>query len=98
MKVGVTKISKLMMDLVAAIHFTVYSMDLQDPFHQCYSIPTSVFWDINWKAIDTATTAVPPLYQLWMSKHVSGFFQLWENDKELEFLDTPVLSLLPSRG
>jgi hypothetical protein len=32
------------------------------------------FDNIDWDAMDTATALFPPLYQLWVSKHVSGFF------------------------
>jgi hypothetical protein len=31
------------------------------------------FTDIDWDSMELATDLFPPLYQLWVSKHVSGF-------------------------
>ena len=65
--------NKITVDPVAAIHSAVYSVELQDYLHKHYSILASVFWDINWDAINTTTAAFPLLYHLWMAKHVSRF-------------------------
>jgi hypothetical protein len=37
-------------------------------------ITRSAFVDINWDAMEMATDLFPPLYRLWVSKHVSSFF------------------------
>jgi hypothetical protein len=37
-------------------------------------ITRSAFDDIDWEAMATAMDLFPPLYRLWVSKHVSGFF------------------------
>ena len=66
--------NKITADPVAVICFVVHHAELQDYLHKCYSILASVFWDIDWDAINTATAAFPPLYHLWMAKHVRGFF------------------------
>jgi hypothetical protein len=39
---------------------------------QC--LTRSTFVDINWDAMEMATDIFPPLYRLWVSKHVSSFF------------------------
>jgi hypothetical protein len=48
------------------------------------------FSDIDWDSMELATDLFPPLYRLWVSKHVSGFFgtgsmmknwQFWEHSE-----------------
>jgi hypothetical protein len=48
------------------------------------------FSEIDWDAMELATDLFPPLYRLWVSKHVSGFFgtglmmkhwQFWEHSE-----------------
>ena len=55
-----------------------------------HMITQSAFHDIDWDAMEVATDLFPPLYRLWVSKHVSGFFgcgsmmkrwKCWENSE-----------------
>ena len=43
--------------------------------------------DIDWDAMETATDLFPPLYRLWASKHVSGFFGIGTMMKNWDFWD-----------
>jgi hypothetical protein len=45
------------------------------------------FLDIDWDAMETATDLFPPLYRLWASKHVSGFFGIGTMMKNWDFWD-----------
>ena len=81
--------NKITTDPLAAIHIAVYSVELQDYLHQHYSILTSIFWDIDWEAIDTTTAAFPPLYHLWMAKHVSGLFGCRKMVRHWQFWSHP---------
>jgi hypothetical protein len=45
------------------------------------------FLDIDWDAMETATDLFPPLYRLWVSKHVSGFFGTGTRMKNWDFWD-----------
>jgi hypothetical protein len=45
------------------------------------------FADIDWDAMETATDHFPPLYRLWVSKHVSVFFGHGVMMKHWEFWD-----------
>ena len=45
------------------------------------------FLDIDWDAMETATDLFPPLYRLWVSKHVSGFFGTGTMMKNWDFWD-----------
>ena len=71
-KVGGKKITS---DLAADLQFWICSNPLQQHLQICYGLPASAFWDIDWEAIDAATSDFPALYRLWMAKHVSSFFR-----------------------
>jgi hypothetical protein len=45
------------------------------------------YLDIDWDAMETATDLFPPLYRLWVSKHVSGFFGIGTMMKNWDFWD-----------
>jgi hypothetical protein len=45
------------------------------------------FLDIDWDPMETAMDLFPPLYRLWASKHVSGFFGISTMMKNWDFWD-----------
>ena len=57
-----------------AIHHADFGSKLQAFLVSKKRITRSAFDDIDWEAMATATDLFPPLYRLWVSKHVSGFF------------------------
>jgi hypothetical protein len=70
---------------------------LQSHLHECNILPSVAFLDVDWDAINSATSHFPPLYKLWMSKHVSGFFGMGKADDEtLAILESPKMPLLPT--
>jgi hypothetical protein len=50
-------------------------------------ITSAAFQNINWAAIDRASSTFPPLYRLWVAKHVSGFFGIGHMMKHWKFWD-----------
>jgi hypothetical protein len=50
-------------------------------------ITLAAFQNINWAAINRASSTFPPLYQLWVAKHVSGFFSIGHMMKNWKFWD-----------
>jgi hypothetical protein len=56
------------------IHCAVFGSKLCTHLVGKNRISPSAFHDIDWKAMELATDLFPPLYHLWVSKHVSGFF------------------------
>jgi hypothetical protein len=50
-------------------------------------ITSAGFNNINWTAIEHASDMFPPLYRLWVAKHVSGFFGIGHMVKIWQFLD-----------
>jgi hypothetical protein len=65
---------KITSDPGAAIRRAVFSSKLCKHLVDKQRISRPAFQDIDWHAMETATTLFPPLYRLWVSKHVSGFF------------------------
>ena len=50
-------------------------------------ISAAGFNNINWTAIEHASDLFPPLYRLWVAKHVSGFFGVGHMMKIWQFWD-----------
>jgi hypothetical protein len=57
-----------------AVWFSISSGELQRHLQERSLLSPASFWCIDWVALDQATANFPPLYRMWMSKHVSGFF------------------------
>jgi hypothetical protein len=77
-----------------AIRFSISSRELQQHLQECDMLPAASFWMTDWAALDQAMVDFPALYRMWMSKHVSGFFWLWENDATLGLLDAQPVPML----
>jgi hypothetical protein len=58
---------------------------LQSHLHNRNILPSAAFLDVDWDAINSATSHFPPLYKLWMSKHVSGFLGMGKMMKHWKF-------------
>jgi hypothetical protein len=78
---------KLSSDPTKAIYKSVIGKQLQQHLHAKNILPSDVFSDVDWDALESATDHFPPLYRLWMSKHVSGFFPIGKMMKNWEFWD-----------
>jgi hypothetical protein len=57
-----------------AIHKAVFGTKLCEFLVEKQRLTRPAFEDIDWDAMTLATDLFPPLYRLWVSKHVSGFF------------------------
>jgi hypothetical protein len=81
---------KITSDPAAIVRKSIFGKQLQAYLHECYLLSLDAFQDIDWDAIDLAMAHCPPLYRLWVTKHVSGFFAngkmmkhwgFWDNQK-----------------
>jgi hypothetical protein len=70
-----------------AIRHTVFGTKLCSFLVGKQRLSRLAFVDIDWDAMETATDLFPPLYQLWASKHVSGFFGNGVMMKHWDFWD-----------
>jgi hypothetical protein len=78
----ILKGSKITSDLAKATRLAVFGHKLRLHLHDRKILSSTAFGDVDWAALEAATDTFPPLYHLWMSKHVSGFFgtsQMMEN-------------------
>jgi hypothetical protein len=57
-----------------AIRHAVFGTKLCEFLRQKGRLTRQTFTDIDWDAMEMATDLFPPLYRLWVSKHVSGCF------------------------
>jgi hypothetical protein len=82
--------TKITSDPGKAIRAAVFGLRLRTHLVTKQRILPAAFDDIDWPAMATATNLFPPLYRLWVSKHVSGFFGIgtmmlnwgfWEHSK-----------------
>jgi hypothetical protein len=82
--------AKLTSDPGKAIRRAVFGTKLREHLVAKQWITGPAFNDIDWDAMETATDLFPPLYRLWVAKHVSGFFGMgtmmrnwgfWEHSK-----------------
>jgi hypothetical protein len=76
---------KITLDPSKQIYKAVMGKQLQSHLHERNILPATAFLDVNWEAIDSVTSHFPPLYKLWMSKHVSGFFGMGKMMKHWQF-------------
>jgi hypothetical protein len=65
---------KITSDPSTAVRQLVFGRRLQQHLHTRNLLSADAFQDVDWDALESATAHFPPLYKLWMSKHVSGFF------------------------
>jgi hypothetical protein len=79
--------TKLSSDPTHAIYKSVTGKHLQQFLHDKHILPSDAFSDVDWEGLETATSHFPPLYRLWMSKHVSGFFSVGKMMKLWDFWD-----------
>ena len=66
--------AKLTSHPAGAIRRAVFGTKLCNYLTGKQCLTRSAFFNIDWEAMDTATALFSPLYQLWVSKHVSGCF------------------------
>jgi hypothetical protein len=76
---------KITSDPSKQVYKAVMGKQLQSHLHARQILPSAAFSDVDWDAIDSATAHFPPLYKLWMSKHVSGFFGMGKMMKHWKF-------------
>jgi hypothetical protein len=76
---------KITSDPARAIRRAVFGKRLQTHLHQRNILDSTAFHDVDWDAIELASESFPPLYRLWMSKHVSGFFGIGKMMKHWNF-------------
>jgi hypothetical protein len=76
---------KITSDPSKQIYKAIMGKQLQSHLHERNILPAAAFTDVDWDAIDYATSHFPPLYKLWMSKHVSGFFGVGKMMKHWQF-------------
>jgi hypothetical protein len=67
---------KVTSDPAPAVRKAVFGNRLQRHLQECNSLSPAAFQDVDWDAIELATAHFPPLYKLWMTKHVSDFLLL----------------------
>jgi hypothetical protein len=79
--------AKISSDPSRFVYKAVCAPQLRAHLHDRKLLPSSAFNDVDWAAIELATDSFPPLYRLWMSKHVSGFFGLGKMMKHWGFWD-----------
>jgi hypothetical protein len=81
---------KITSDPAPVIRKAVFGHRLQQHLQARNLLSPIAFQDVDWDAIELATAHFPPLYRLWMTKHVSGFFAIgkmmkhwgfWEHQK-----------------
>jgi hypothetical protein len=82
--------TKITSDPAAMVRKSIFGKQLQSHLHERNILHSDAFQDIDWDAIESAMAHCPPLYRLWVSKHVSGFFAngkmmkhwgFWDNQK-----------------
>jgi hypothetical protein len=78
---------KISSDPARSIRRAISAKRLQSHLQQRHLLCPTAFNDIDWDAIELATESFPPLYRLWMSKHVSGFFGMGKMMKHWDFWD-----------
>jgi hypothetical protein len=78
---------KITSDPGKTIHHAVFGSKLCKHLVNKQRISTPAFYDIDWKAMERATDLFPPLYRLWASKHVSGFFGIGTMMRNWDFWD-----------
>jgi hypothetical protein len=66
--------TKITSDPGKALRAAVFGTRLRAHLVKKQRISPAAFDDIDWAAMTMATDLFPPLYRLWVSKHVSGFF------------------------
>lgn len=69
------------------IRHAVFGVQLREHQVSRGLITREAFNDINWAAIKLASDHFPPLYRLWVAKHVSGFFGVGHMMEHWEFWD-----------
>jgi hypothetical protein len=74
-------------DPASAIRHAVFGSQLRDKLVSNDLISPAGFNAINWNAIQWASDQFPPLYRLWVAKHVSGFFGIGHMMKNWCFWD-----------
>ena len=78
---------KVTSDPGPAIRFAVFGYKLRSKLIQDETISGAAFNQIDWTAIDNASKHFAPLYQLWVAKHVSGFFGVGHMMRNWKFWD-----------
>jgi hypothetical protein len=78
---------KITSDPGKTIRHTVFGSKLCKHLVNKQRISTPAFYDIDWNAMERATDLFPPLYRLWVSKHVSGFFGIGTMMRNWDFWD-----------
>jgi hypothetical protein len=76
---------KITSDPSTAVRQLVFGRRLQQHLHTRNLLSADAFQDVDWDALESATAHFPPLYKLWMSKHVSGFFGIGKMMKHWGF-------------
>lgn len=64
---------KLTSDPGTKIRMAVFGSWMKSHLVSKYILTVEAFNDIDWRAMEGATSSFPPLYKLWIAKHVSGF-------------------------
>jgi hypothetical protein len=76
---------KITLDPSKQIYKAIMDKQLQSYLHERNILPSMAFSQVNWDAINSATSHFPPLYKLLMSKHVSGFLSVGKMMKHWQF-------------
>jgi hypothetical protein len=79
--------AKLTTHPAKALHQAVFGTKLCTFLSDRQRLTCPAFLDIDWDAMETATDLFLPLYRLWVSKHVSGFFGTGTMMKNWDFWD-----------
>jgi hypothetical protein len=78
---------KITSDPAAIVRNSIFGKQLQASLQERDLLSSDAFQDIDWDAIDSALAQCPPLYRLWVTKHVSGFFANGKMMKHWGFWD-----------
>jgi hypothetical protein len=78
---------KITSDPGKSIRRAVFGSKLRTHLVAKQRITSPAFQDIDWDAMELATNLFPPLYRLWVSKHVSGFFGIGTMMRHWQFWD-----------
>ena len=77
-------------DLTAAVQWCVFGADLKAKLDKNKILGATFFESVDCNAVEDAFATFPTLYQLWASKHVSGFcgvgkmmnhWRFWDHNK-----------------
>jgi hypothetical protein len=79
--------TKLTSHPAKAIRRAVFGTKLSKFLADKQRLSPAAFADVDWDAMELAMDHFPPLYQLWVSKHVSGFFGIGTMMRNWQFWD-----------